>query len=411
MHRRPQHHDGLPAVPARSRGRRARRALAVLATAAVATAAVGADAGAQSIEELRARAQRIAAELDQVQTRASELNEEYLATAQELQASQRRIDETRAAVADAEQRMEAARGQARGYAVTAYIGAGRVATVGARDANEALNSQVLLETLQGDQLQVADDLRAAQLDLGDRTAELERSSAELARRRDRQQQLRAELDRSVARQEELLSGANAELQSAIRAEQERQAAEAERRAREAAERAEAQRRAESEARAAATRARAATTTAPSAPRRSARPAPVAPRPAPAPAPPPAPVSAPNGGAAAAIAAAQSVLGTPYRWGGTSPSTGFDCSGLTGWAWARAGVSLPRTSRAQFAGTQRVPLDQIQPGDLVFYGSPIHHVGLYIGGGMMIHSPRTGDVAKVAPIHRGFGAIVGVGRVR
>jgi cell wall-associated NlpC family hydrolase len=123
------------------------------------------------------------------------------------------------------------------------------------------------------------------------------------------------------------------------------------------------------------------------------------------------VSAPNGGAAAAIAAGQSVLGTPYRWGGTSPATGFDCSGFTSWAWAQAGVRIPRTSRAQFAGTQRVPLDQLQPGDLVFFGSPIHHVGLYIGGGMMMHSPRTGDVAKISPIYRGFGSPVGAGRVR
>jgi cell wall-associated NlpC family hydrolase len=75
------------------------------------------------------------------------------------------------------------------------------------------------------------------------------------------------------------------------------------------------------------------------------------------------------------------------------------------------VRIPRTSRAQFAGTQRVPLDQLQPGDLVFFGSPIHHVGLYIGGGMMMHSPRTGDVAKISPIYRGFGSPVGAGRVR
>lgn len=106
-----------------------------------------------------------------------------------------------------------------------------------------------------------------------------------------------------------------------------------------------------------------------------------------------------------------MLGTPYRWAGSSPSTGFDCSGLLVWAWAQVGVSLPRTSRSMYASTQRISESQLQPGDLVFYGNPVYHVGMYVGGGQMIHSPRTGDVVKIAPIHRGFGNPVGYGRIR
>lgn len=68
-----------------------------------------------------------------------------------------------------------------------------------------------------------------------------------------------------------------------------------------------------------------------------------------------------------------------------------------WSWAQAGVSLPRTSGAQRAATQRISYDQLQPGDLVFSGNPVHHVGMYIGGGQMIHSPRTGDVVKISPV--------------
>lgn len=392
--------------------RRARSVVlaALVATALLVASGLGSEVGAQSIDDLRSRAARLAGELDRMEMRASELNEEYLETSEELAAARRRIEQNRAEVASAEEGLATAQDQARQYAVRAYIGAGRrTATIGASDANEAVSSQVLIETLQGDQLQVAEDLRAARLDLEDRNVELERASAELDARRARQQELRAEMDRNVERQEDLLAGANEELQSAIRAEQERQAREAERRAREAAEAARVRAAAQAQAQAAARASAAAT------PRRQAAPAPAAGRrgaaPArPAPAPAPIPVSAPNGGAAAAIAAAQSVMGTPYRYGGTNPSTGFDCSGLTSWAWARAGVSIPRTSRAQFAGTQRVPIDQIQPGDLVFFGSPIHHVGLYIGGGMMVHSPHTGDVVKVSPIFRGFGAPVGAGRV-
>lgn len=394
----------------RARTRRTRSGVlaALVATALVVGSGLGSEVGAQSIDDLRSRASKLAAELDRMEMRASELNEQYLRTTEELEAARRRIEENRAEVEAAEKGLGDAQAQARRYAVRAYIGAGRrTATIGANDANEAISSQVLLETLQGDQLQVAEELRAARLDLQDRTVELERAEAELDARRARQQELRAEMQRNVDRQEALLAGANQELQAAIRAEQERQAREAERRAREAAE---AQARAAAQARQqAAARAQATAAT-----RRAAAPAVSGRRsaaPAPAPAAPSIPISAPNGGAAAAIAAAQSVLGTPYRYGGNNPSTGFDCSGLTSWAWARAGVSIPRTSGAQYAGTQRVPLDQLQPGDLVFFGRPIHHVGLYIGGGMMIHSPHTGDVVKVAPIYRGFGSPVGAGRVR
>jgi cell wall-associated NlpC family hydrolase len=100
----------------------------------------------------------------------------------------------------------------------------------------------------------------------------------------------------------------------------------------------------------------------------------------------------------------------YRYGGSSPSTGFDCSGLMMWSWAQVGVGLPRTSRAQFASTQRISMSQIQPGDLVFYGSPVYHVGMYVGGGMMIDSPSTGKAVSIRPV--GYvGRVSGVGRVR
>jgi cell wall-associated NlpC family hydrolase len=110
-----------------------------------------------------------------------------------------------------------------------------------------------------------------------------------------------------------------------------------------------------------------------------------------------PVGAPpaiNGqGAAAAISAAESVLGTPYVYAGASPEEGFDCSGLTMWAWAHGGVSLPHSSAAQYEVLPHVDQSQLQPGDLVFFYNPIHHVGLYVGGGMMIDAPHTGTVVQ------------------
>ncbi|WP_406093554.1 NlpC/P60 family protein [Kitasatospora purpeofusca] len=95
-------------------------------------------------------------------------------------------------------------------------------------------------------------------------------------------------------------------------------------------------------------------------------------------------------AAAAIAAAESKLGAPYVYGATGPNS-FDCSGLTGWAYAQAGVSLPRTSQDQANAGTRIGSDisQAQPGDLVIFYGDRHHVGIYVGGGQVIHAPKPG----------------------
>jgi len=113
------------------------------------------------------------------------------------------------------------------------------------------------------------------------------------------------------------------------------------------------------------------------------------------------VPAPTAAAQAAVNAAKSVLGTPYKWGGTSPSTGMDCSGYMQWAYKQAGITLPRTAAQQHQFGAPVPRDQLQPGDLVAYYSPVSHIGMYIGDGMMVHEPDTGDVAKVSPLQSNY----------
>lgn len=101
---------------------------------------------------------------------------------------------------------------------------------------------------------------------------------------------------------------------------------------------------------------------------------------------------------------------PYVWGGSSPSGGFDCSGLTMWAWAQAGVSLPHNSVAQWNSTTHVSMSAIQPGDLIFYGVPsIHHVALYVGNGMIIHAPGTGRSVRYDSVYY-WDELVGAGRV-
>ena len=111
-----------------------------------------------------------------------------------------------------------------------------------------------------------------------------------------------------------------------------------------------------------------------------------------------PPPAPNANVGAVLQAAYSMIGTPYQYGGSSPETGFDCSGFTMWAWSHAGVYLPHSSAAQYASLPHVAQSDLQAGDLVFFYSPISHVGIYVGGGSMIHSPQTGSVVSVVPIY-------------
>jgi cell wall-associated NlpC family hydrolase len=123
--------------------------------------------------------------------------------------------------------------------------------------------------------------------------------------------------------------------------------------------------------------------------------------------PPLPVPPPSGRAGIAVQAAYSVIGTPYVAFAASPDAGFDCSGLTQWAWGQAGVGLPHYSKAQFNSFPHVPQSNVQPGDLVFYYSPISHVGMYVGGGMMIDSPHTGATVRLKAVR--WSAVVGVSR--
>ena len=120
-----------------------------------------------------------------------------------------------------------------------------------------------------------------------------------------------------------------------------------------------------------------------------------------------PVPPASPGASGAVAAALSQRGVPYVWAASSPGVAFDCSGLTMWAWGRAGVSLPHYSGGQMAASAPVPWSGIQPGDLIFYGPDgSKHVAMYVGGGMMVEAPHTGAVVSVDPVRMDF---VGIGR--
>jgi len=114
----------------------------------------------------------------------------------------------------------------------------------------------------------------------------------------------------------------------------------------------------------------------------------------------------SGRAADAVRAAYAQLGDSYAWGAAGPGS-FDCSGLTMYAWADAGVSLPHSSAAQYSAVRRIPVSDLEPGDLVFYYSPISHVAMYVGGGQVIDAPYPGRSVHIVGLNSM--PLVGAGR--
>lgn len=107
----------------------------------------------------------------------------------------------------------------------------------------------------------------------------------------------------------------------------------------------------------------------------------------------------------------------YRWGGASPKKGFDCSGLIQYAFKKANITLPRTAASQYKKTKRIPLAQLQTGDLIFFHTRrrknvrVNHVGLYLGRNKFIHAPRRGKTVTIAELNRYWkGKVVGAGRI-
>jgi len=241
-----------------------------------------------------------------------------------------------------------------------------------------------------------DALRDAKAELVGERASLTAAHARAHASLDDLEDRRAEAEAAADAHRRLLARVNGELSTLVAAESRRRAEEAARQAR-----ADAARRQEREA-ASRRAAAAATTTTTTTARPKATPTTTAPAPPPATATPPS-----SSGAEAAVAEARRQLGKPYQYGGSGPNS-FDCSGLTSWAWKAGGVTLPHSSRAQWGATARVAIADIAPGDIVFYGNPIYHVGIYVGGGEMIEASETGTPVRQTTIFRKD--LVGAGRV-
>ena len=115
--------------------------------------------------------------------------------------------------------------------------------------------------------------------------------------------------------------------------------------------------------------------------------------------------------ARAAAVALKAVGVPYRWGGSSPAGGFDCSGLVYWAYGRLGVDLPHSSYALYGQGKRVARSSMKAGDLLFFYG-LGHVGIYLGRGRMVHAPRSGRLVEVVTLGgSGYGGrLVGARRI-
>jgi len=365
---------------------------------------------AQSLGDLQAQAKAIAAKIEKLRIDSDDLNEQYLETQIEVTDLQTQLAATQAEVDQAQSSLGENQQAVTTYALDAYMSGGQVDPVffSARSASDASNRTAYLTSIHGDKQQIVSDVQAAQQDLADKTTKLTKAKSTIDAKVASQASTKKTLESAIAEQESLQASVSGQLADAVAAEQARleqeQVAAAERQVQEEAAR-EAQSRAEQARRAVAPSTSeqlrsqspaslalvddgsesdlpsATDDTSPSKDERS--------FPDPGPVPP---------GVQAVLDAARSQLGVPYRWGASSPGSGFDCSGLVLYAWKFGGLSLPHSSRAMYAMTQRISANQLEPGDLVFGGSPIHHVALYIGGGMMIQAPHSGDVVKISGIY-------------
>ena len=255
--------------------------------------------------------------------------------------------------------------------------------LGAESLDDVLNVLETQERVADQDSAIVEQVHAYRTRVAQRAQQLRRARAEQVTVVKQRAAERASIEAKLAERQRLLGSVRAEI-ARLRAQERARQAELERRARAAL----------------AARRKAAAASEPDAAPRAAHQdetesvaAPSTEQASPPVAPPPADASR----GAQVVAIAMRYLGVPYKWGGASPSTGFDCSGLTMYVYAQIGISLPHYAAAQYGMGVAVSRDQLQPGDLVFYRG-LGHMGMYIGGGNYIHAPQTGDVVKISSVN-------------
>ena len=338
-------------------------------------------AGAGSVDDAKRKVGQIADQLEAAEEEVDRLSEELAIAVENKRQLEVEIVSTEVEIAAKQTELGGVQGQMSDLAIEAFVGGGRGGSISGLLApgggpNESVQRQYLTEIALNVGLASSDQLDALITDLDDlqRRLERDRSDAEDLAARITQDEVTTqnEIDKLFA----LSAKAERELGQALSAERARRAAAAAAAAREDAER---------------------ITGGRGNGGGGSNPEPFDPGSV--------PPSSSRG--AIAVAAAKSQIGVRYIKYMSREGVGFDCSGLTAWAWEQAGVSIPHQSRQQFNTTARVPIAYIEPGDLIYFYSPITHVGIYVGGGMMVDAPGPGRFVRLAAVT--FSKVTGVSR--
>ena len=369
-------------------------------------------AGAQSIESKRAEAAAVASELASLDRELMDINARYEASRFELSQAEEQVTEAQARVDQTNAELDQRRGEMRTFAVKAYQSGNDSPELNAlltADGDTAPAKKSYIEVTNGNRRDLVDSLSGMQRQAEDETKRLQQAQAEAERISDDMAATRADAQRATATQRSVNERVQGELATLVREEEARRAAAA---AAAAAERAAA----ESAARAAATPAPSSSSSSSSSSSAAAAPAPRSTggggsSSSPAPAPESSgPAPSIRSGLAGAIDAAVSKVGSRYVWGSAGPNT-FDCSGLMVWAFKQVGISLPHYSGAQYASTTRVSRSQLQPGDLVFWGSGgSEHVALYMGGNQIVHAFSSRAATGITALDGWWKTPSGYGRI-
>jgi cell wall-associated NlpC family hydrolase len=377
-------------------------------------------AAADQIDDQRARVEQLTDQLEALERQADVLAEDYVVAMDELRQLEKDVAAAEEAVAEQQAEVADLQDELSDVAIQAFINAGS-GGMGAIFTN----SQSFNDDLQRSELSRAalstgtadsDDLERELGELADAQEELETQRDAAEEKKEEVEAAREATEDQTAEYAEARQDAEAELGQLIQEEEERRARESyERMQREAEAAAEAARQAAAQQQA--EQQQQANNPQPATGGNNtggggnntsggggSTPRPQTPTPAPAPQTPAPPASSRAG---TAVNAARGQLGVPYVYATSNPGVSFDCSGLTMYAWGVAGVGLPHQSRQQYASIPHISSSQAQPGDLIFFYSPISHVGIYIGGGQMIDAPNSGSVVRTATVN--WGNVTGVGR--
>jgi peptidoglycan DL-endopeptidase CwlO len=375
---------------------RARTSIRTLLAGILLAVAIAAPASADAIADKKAEAARVAKRIEDLHAEAERLTEQYNKAVYELKAVSSELANTESQVVAKDQESASLANRATQVAVRAYMygGAsdGPTRLIDDLSGNESAPREAYLSTLLGDLNDVSDQVRAVRQDAATHQRLLDAQQARKTALIAATEAKRKGAEKAIGTSQALLKTVKGDLVDLVRQEQERRAREAEAAAKKAAEERIAKERA-----AAAAAAQAASDAALAARRTAAGVRVPAARKQPAANGPSYNFPAPSAAAARVVAAAKSQLGVPYVWATANPGVSFDCSGLTQWAWAQAGVSMDHYTVSQYNQFPKIPYEAMQPGDLVFFGSDLHHMGLYIGGGMMIEAPYTGSWVRYSSI--------------